>query len=285
MDNTDAVQKWINLPHITKLELYIGFCDDEPPYAPNYTTTAHTVAYSLQYIPSGKGKFTINGKVYPAKAGDLFAIFPDEDLIERADSNEPWHFIFFQFTGASAHTLISNAGLNENNRILRGCQSTRIPSLMKELVQAAHDINNPFRLSLMSSKCFDVFHEIAHVNSTRKVNYKPPSLRSNYAQRIAYYLSSNYYDKNLSVDSLSRVIGLNRSYLYKIFKEATGMSPQAYLMQTRINKAREFLLVPESDVTSVASAVGYELNSFSRAFKNITGFSPLEYKKKNIVEK
>ena len=155
---------------------------------------------------------------------------------------------------------------------------------MREMAQAAHDINNPLRLPLLSSKCFDLFNEIAHVNATRGKTQQPPNMRDDYTQRAAYFLTSNYRDKDLSVEAVARSIGLNRSYLYKVFKETTGISPQAYLMQLRINKACELLILPENTVTSVAYAVGYEPLSFTRAFKNVMGMTPLEYRKKNMIE-
>ena len=74
-------------------------------------------------------------------------------------------------------------------------------------------------------------------------------------------------------------MGLNRSYLYEIFKEEMGMSPQEYLSRLRIAKACEYLELPQATVTSVALAVGYEPSVFSKALKKIMGINPGKFKK------
>ena len=86
------------------------------------------------------------------------------------------------------------------------------------------------------------------------------------------------------MDSLAQLLGLNRSYLYRIFKEYMGISPQAYLMKIRIEHACNLLIMPQHSVTSIAYQVGYEPLSFTRAFKNATGITPQEYRKKNMEE-
>lgn len=269
-------------PHVIKFELYIDYCEDEKvPYEPNYTNTSFSCPgrYTLQYIPQGCGTITINGQTHSAKAGDFMVIFPGDHIIEKADANDPWYFIWAYFLGESVLPFLTAAGFSNERRFLHGCQNTRIPTIMKSISEAAHNINNPLRLPLLSSKCFELFHEICRVSTSRGIMHIQQSTRDDYVDRATSYLNLNYKDSTLSIDSLAHAIGLTRSYLYRIFKETIGISPQEYLMHIRIDKACELLLISENTVTSVAHSVGYEPLSFTRAFKNTTGITPTEYRK------
>ena len=74
------------------------------------------------------------------------------------------------------------------------------------------------------------------------------------------------YMKDISSSDIANFIRLNRSYLFKLFKQQTGMSVSQYLMQYRINKACEFLSEYNFSVGQIAQMVGiddiYYLHTF-----------------------
>jgi len=79
------------------------------------------------------------------------------------------------------------------------------------------------------------------------------------------------------------VIFMNKDYLGKQFKKETGQTFTEYLMQNRMNMAKE--LITQSNrlqISDVAENIGFKNNPayFSRAFKKFTGLTPLTYQKK-----
>ena len=75
-------------------------------------------------------------------------------------------------------------------------------------------------------------------------------------------------------------IGLGRSRMFALFKSATGMSPNDYLLRLRIEKAQKLLekSVPPS-VTDVAFATGFSsCQYFDKVFRKYTGKTPVEYR-------
>ena len=74
-------------------------------------------------------------------------------------------------------------------------------------------------------------------------------------------------------------LGLDRSYLHRIFKAATGASPQEYLLDLRIRKACDLLQRTDLSVSIISRSVGYEDTLyFSRLFKKKKGVSPTGYR-------
>ncbi|WP_312729295.1 helix-turn-helix transcriptional regulator, partial [Enterococcus sp.] len=65
------------------------------------------------------------------------------------------------------------------------------------------------------------------------------------------------------------------TYLSKIFKEATGVSPINYLIEIRLKRAKDMLKNDNLTIKEVASAVGYQdAYHFSKSFKKLYGVSP-----------
>ena len=93
-----------------------------------------------------------------------------------------------------------------------------------------------------------------------------------YVEHAVNYIAANF-DKRL------KIIGVNRSYLTSSFKKSLGCSPQEYLMNLRIEKAKTLLKNGDIQVSEVAARVGYgDPLAFSKVFKARTGRSPREYK-------
>lgn len=103
-----------------------------------------------------------------------------------------------------------------------------------------------------------------------------------YLRNVIQYISQKYSEP-IRIGEIAKHCGLDRSYLSKLFKNATDMTPQEYLLSFRMNKAKELLKDSSISVQNVAYSVGYnDPFSFSKFFKRETGLSPSEYRKKNL---
>ena len=64
------------------------------------------------------------------------------------------------------------------------------------------------------------------------------------------------------------------------FKEKYGISPSEYVAELRISKAKELLLNEDINISEIAQECGFSsLYSFSRAFKENVGISPIKFRK------
>ena len=77
-------------------------------------------------------------------------------------------------------------------------------------------------------------------------------------------------------------MGTNQCYLKKGFKEVFNQTIFEFIQENRMIKAKYLLESNPENITSVAFNVGYaSLSSFSQAYKNYFGISPLEYSRQN----
>lgn len=98
--------------------------------------------------------------------------------------------------------------------------------------------------------------------------------------KVATYILQNL-ESQLKLETLAEVAGYNPSHLSKQFKKETGKTISRYIQEKRITEAQWLLSHGEDPVTDIALTVGFEDAAyFSRVFRNITGFSPLEFRRK-----
>jgi AraC-like DNA-binding protein/ligand-binding sensor protein len=103
----------------------------------------------------------------------------------------------------------------------------------------------------------------------------------NVIHKSIQYMRQNYHHK-VSLDSVARIVALSPSYFSKIFKQEMGCNFNTYLNTIRIEKSITLLRYENLTLAEVASAVGFEDQSyFTKVFKRITGISPHLFMKSN----
>ncbi len=87
--------------------------------------------------------------------------------------------------------------------------------------------------------------------------------------------------KYWSLEEMTDFCSLSASQLTRIFKAKTGMTSKNYIDNLRMQLASEMLAVKYRTVKEIAADLGYpDPYHFSRRFKELKGFSPLQYKEK-----
>lgn len=87
------------------------------------------------------------------------------------------------------------------------------------------------------------------------------------------------FDSPLNLDALSSEACFSRYHFIRLFKRAFNKTPHQYLMEKRIERAKELLASSHLSVTDVCFEVGFQsLGSFSTLFHKRVGASPHIYR-------
>lgn len=109
----------------------------------------------------------------------------------------------------------------------------------------------------------------------RKAVSKSYSLNINY---FLSYIDENYM-LNININELSQKAGYSPSQFRNLFYKNTGLSPKTYIMQKRINAAKQLLSNSDLPINEIALQCGYDnVFDFSAIFKKHTGVSPSKYR-------
>jgi len=97
---------------------------------------------------------------------------------------------------------------------------------------------------------------------------------------VKEYVKEHYSDPDLSLNHLSDKFNLSTRYLSKLFKEEFGEKFVDYLVNVRLEKAKQLLTETQDSIQDIAIKVGYNhAFSFIRMFKNNEGMTPGDYRK------
>jgi transcriptional regulator GlxA family with amidase domain len=94
---------------------------------------------------------------------------------------------------------------------------------------------------------------------------------------ITSYLSFNL-NEPLSIENMARRANLSPSRFSALFKRRYSLSPHQYLLNLRVNHAKELLRNTELSQGEIAVYCGFsDIHHFSKTFKKRTGATPGEY--------
>ena len=112
------------------------------------------------------------------------------------------------------------------------------------------------------------------------VNEKKTKEAGKMMPAILAFLDANYGDPDLSLTMVADTFQISVPYLSSLFKASAGVNFSNYVEDVRIEKAKGLLKNTSLSVGEIAVATGYSsTNSFSRAFRRVTGDSASEYRK------
>lgn len=95
---------------------------------------------------------------------------------------------------------------------------------------------------------------------------------------IMKYIEDRLSEPGLSVEEMSRHVGMSRGSLYYKVLEMTGLTPVEYIRNVKLDKAATLLEVSDYNVAQIAYTTGFGTPSyFSRTFKARFGILPSEY--------
>ncbi len=99
---------------------------------------------------------------------------------------------------------------------------------------------------------------------------------------VCDYIQANIHH-DISLAELAAIARLSPYHFCRAFKESVGVPPHRYQMGRRIERAKTLLADPSLSISDVATAIGYgSLSRFSALFRQVTGHSPRDFRRKMI---
>lgn len=103
-------------------------------------------------------------------------------------------------------------------------------------------------------------------------------------KRVIEYIHQHYHH-DLTLQELAAYVGLNSSYLSRIFKEQTGSMLIPYINRCRVKKSLELLKEGKLKTYEIAEKVGFNsIDNYYISFKKLYGMPPNEYRKTRMAK-
>jgi len=227
--------------------------------------------YALHYIISGRGTLVTRGVSHPLGPGESFVIFPHTEVFYYPDRDDPWAYVWIEYKGEEAERLMAATSLTPDAPVTG--QADRDLSPLFDIIENGNvlpheKLRSVARLQLLLSYYVEQFPNASLARQT------------DYVWTAKEYIHHNYWRSGMNVADVVRFVAIERSYLFRLFREATGMSVSAYLTSYRMSRAASLLAESGLAIQAVAYSVGYQdALYFSKAFKKTTSHTPSEYRR------
>ncbi|WP_163411500.1 AraC family transcriptional regulator [Flavobacterium ajazii] len=233
--------------------------------------------FQVVYISSGCGLFeSASAGTVKIEAGSILFLFPYEWHRFKPVEGTGWEEYWIGFNGKLARRLLKKSFLSKENPILNVGFQEQIQSLYIEIIE---QIKNEFTgyQPQVSGALLHLIGTIYSLNKQKSIrlNSKDNDLMKEAVQKIRNHIYSS-----VSITELSSEMNMGYSSFRKSFKQYTGLAPNQYLLQLKIDKAKLMLSTTKKTVKEITFELGFESASyFSKIFKTKTGVSPERFRK------
>lgn len=192
---------------------------------------------------------------------------------ELPAGHEAMGYFWAHFTGFHVEKLLSNANIEPNRLYSVGGQNSNTKRAFSGL----------FREFMMRDIGFEdscaalLTGLIVELGRNVSSGGMESMVKSRFAQSLSYIHS--HYTADIKIGELAAMEHLSVSRFRDVFRIITGMSPAAYIISLRIQRACELLTTTDYTVTQISAICGYpDVLYFIRLFKRKTGVTPGAYR-------
>lgn len=221
----------------------------------------------------------MDGALLELRPGHALLIFPFQShhfaRFERPD-RVSWLFSTFEFADSELLQPLRNTPFTyedrDRERLLHLCQAYQGRRNSGDLLT-----QDP-ALELTKLLAGLLARQRRYVKQAAARSVQSPHPPENWVERLSKHIYRNL-DRAITIEELARLVCLSPSRLRARFKEIVGIPIGDFIRRTRIHKASGLLHSTNQTVTAIAESCGFDsLFSFSRAFRNIVGESPLSFR-------
>ncbi|MBN2299986.1 MAG: helix-turn-helix transcriptional regulator [Acholeplasmataceae bacterium] len=233
-------------------------------------------SYEFEFIIESNGYMNLEGNRYVLKPGDLCLRKPGD--LTRGESPYSCYMISFSMTQnhkSSFEPFYHNEIFNQLPPVLH-TKNPKYYEMIFENILDQYIKNEPSSNLLIRSLILEIIYA---AYQECKQDYLPSSAYHMIIKKAIDYIE-NHYGEKISLNQISQIVNLSPSHFQKIFKQTMNRSPNEFLLNLRLTKAKELLLITDESITDIAYRSGFESHAyFTYVFHKILGVSPSTYRK------
>ncbi|MCR2822976.1 AraC family transcriptional regulator [Lederbergia panacisoli] len=251
-----------------------GYYEFDPPNGLTYRKYGRA-DYYLSYNHSGDMLVKINRKEYEIGPGTVFIYSPYQEQFYEQVDNQLISNYWVHFTGFGIQELLLKANL-EADQVYHVSVNEEIPHLINTIIDeiSRKQVNFKHISSILLQQLFfTISRKYAHVNNINENS----QIDSRIVETVDFIRKN--YKNNITVPELADISGWSVSRYSYLFKQKFNVSPQQYLINYRLQKAKELMAFTNLTLYQIAEMTGFaDQFHFSKTFKKYEKKTPMEYR-------
>lgn len=230
--------------------------------------------YVIEWVEYGEDRFYCNGIEHLAQTNDVVCINPGEVHTGGTIGNDELKYYSVCLDSASLNKIAGKLELATGKDIFFNNRNINpgISNGWKEFFQASRSTSET-GITRLEETFYNAFQKLLS-NDQKDI---PLSTRDGRINQLIEFLHENFLN-NISITELACMFCMNPYHMIRAFKKATGLSPYEYLINLRIDHAKQ-LLLKNHNVQEAALLSGfYDASHFNRLFRKVNGISPKNFR-------
>jgi AraC-like DNA-binding protein len=226
---------------------------------------------TLRYVVAGEWTVSMRGETHKFGSGCVFCTVPSDAVtFKQILPDVTWEWYELQFNGPETESFLAEFGLSPESPVIEPERPQRALRLFKRI----HELMESHRAAELMAATFGLLAACGG-----RPAKESSGGRGGLVKKAKLLLESEMLLGG-GVEKLSSRLGVERTTLYRAFKEETGLSPHAYIDKLRLVRADELLWSTDIPVSSVASQTGFpDVKYFIGWFKAKRGLPPSAWRK------
>lgn len=246
--------------------------------APGHRVKTVRDHYLFHYVLEGHGTFRRGRETRALGPGDGFLFAPSVAGQYEADRRSPWVYVWVGFHGRDMARVMPQVGFGEGEALLQAPLDDTLADHMLALADLLEHRAPGFSLAA-EGLMWLVLADLARLAGPRARVDMAAKSTLGWAEAAAEFIQTNYH-RPIGVESVAAYVGFHSNHLGRLFRAHYGTTVQAWLVRTRIEKAKLLLRTTDRPVAEIARAVGYRsYPPFEKRFVAVVGQSPTAYQK------
>lgn len=227
--------------------------------------------YYLIYIISGKMQLISKNITGEALIGDVVIFPPKKEYGHIHPENEKLNYLWVHFTGSDVEKILNEYGIGVFPQVNKTSEKNHIQTRFQRLFDCFLK-NDEFREKDLTASLNKLLIEIA-----RAIRDKDEPRKS--LSKSLRYINDNY-STAIKIPDLAKMENMSMTSFNMNFKEQIGVSPTKYIINIRMNMAKELLEASDLPIKEISLMCGYsDYHFFAKVFKKNIGTSPKNYRK------
>lgn len=219
-------------------------------------------SYGISFCKSGQITYTHNGKKIVSDTSCAVILPKNQSYTLHGDKTGIFPVVNFDCDTNLCDTVVC-IPFDNNEAYLSDFEKMKKLSLFEG--------NNAEIMSIL----YHIFHRLSQKNSAYSIILPAVS-----------YIKRNYQNSELSNKILAQECNISEVYFRKIFLKQFGITPKQFILDIRINTAKQYLSEGMLKINAISQKCGFSNQyHFCRIFKEKTGLTPTQYMKENKIYK
>lgn len=240
-----------------------------------YSMHAHE-EYSIGITLKGQQDFFSNGIYHKSQAGNVIFFNPEQPHDGCSGSETGLEYNMLYIPADTLTNLMLTFGQISQNKARLKSSMFQDDLLSLNLIGLFYNIQQPLSNLEEEAILLTMAQSVLRLGGGTPYAKRDLSRKDSLLLRAQDYILSNLEQK-FSIDDISQAVNISKYHFIRLFNEQYGMTPHQYVINCRINRAKNQLENGDK-ASDIALDLGFaDINHFNRQFRRVFGITPHQY--------